>query len=180
MYIGNCNLHVTYRFWREPPNCKLVRSYVLACEFHDVPHIESTFFGSGGGLRKSTERERRDSNSLTLIALTLLIEPVLVTHEFLMFFISFLCLRDIVMMLCLLVSTYLFVRCNNHKCVKTPLWRGDLYLTWLDHVSWCFMFAVMSRSWLILVQVPSLYLWLWEIFTVYAPDLAGHLYRPSS
>ena len=21
----------------------------------------------------------------------------------------------------LLVSTYLFVRCNNHKCVKTPL-----------------------------------------------------------
>ena len=23
------------------------------------------------------------------------------------------------------VSTYLFVRCNNHKCVDKPLWRGS-------------------------------------------------------
>ena len=111
VYRGNCNLHVTHRFWREPPNCKLVRSYVLACEFHDVPHIESTFLDrGGGGLRKSTERERRDSNSLTLIALTLLIEPILVTHEFLMFFISFLCLRDIVMMLCFQLRLLLRLR----------------------------------------------------------------------
>ena len=57
------------------------------------------------------------------------------------------------------------MRCNNHKCVKTPLWRGDLTWSWLDHVTWTFMFVVKSCSWLILVQVPSLYLWLWEFFT---------------
>ena len=65
----------------------------------------------------------------------------------------------------LLVSTYLFVRCNNHKCVKTPLWRGYLTWSWLDLVTWTFMYVVKSCSWLILVQVPSLYLWLWEFFT---------------
>ena len=57
------------------------------------------------------------------------------------------------------------MRCNNHKCVKTPLWRGDLTWSWLDHVTWTLMFVVKSCSWLILVQVPSLYLWLWEFFT---------------
>ena len=66
----------------------------------------------------------------------------------------------------LLVSTYLFVRCNNHKCVNTPLWRGYFTWSWLDHVSWAFMSDVMSCSWLILVQVPSLYHWLWEFFTL--------------
>ena len=34
----------------------------------------------------------------------------------------------------LLVSTYLFVRCNNHKCVERPLWRGQpLTFTWVIH-----------------------------------------------
>ena len=57
------------------------------------------------------------------------------------------------------------MRCNNHKCVKTPLWRGELTWSWLDLVTCWFMFDVKSRSWLILVQVPFLYLWLWEFFT---------------
>ena len=52
------------------------------------------------------------------------------------------------------VSTYSFVRCNNHKCVKTPLWRGDLIWSWLDLLICRFMLDVKSRSWLILVQVP--------------------------
>ena len=58
------------------------------------------------------------------------------------------------------------MRCNNHKCVKTPLWRGYLTWSWLDLVTWTFMYVVKSCSWLILVQVPSLYLWLWEFFKV--------------
>ena len=46
------------------------------------------------------------------------------------------------------------MRCNNHKCVKTPLWRGDLIWSWLDLLICRFMLDVKSRSWLILVQVP--------------------------
>ena len=46
------------------------------------------------------------------------------------------------------------MRCNNHICVKTPLWRGDLIWSWLDLLICRFMLDVKSRSWLILVQVP--------------------------
>ena len=49
---------------------------------------------------------------------------------------------------------------SRHLCEEvTFTW------SWLDHVTCWFMFAVKSRSWLILVLVPSLYLWLWEFFT---------------
>ena len=68
----------------------------------------------------------------------------------------------------LLVSTYLFVRCNNHKCVidlceevtsVVRLWPSCLNVLWTEVVC----------SWLILVQVP-LYLIL-EIPFVFLPFL---------
>ena len=68
------------------------------------------------------------------------------------------------------VSTYLFVRCSNHKCVQHLC--EEVTLTWLllDYLVWRFVFVWTSRSWLILVQVPSLYL-RFEIFHPTPPYL---------
>ena len=47
-----------------------------------------------------------------------------------------------------LVSTYLFVRCNNHKCVTIPLWRGNLTWLPLDHSTWrvCLLWSLARGS----------------------------------
>ena len=48
-------------------------------------------------------------------------------------------------------------------------------LTWLllDHLAWRFVFVLKSCSWLILVQVPSLYLLIWE-FSPHPPSPSSH------
>ena len=66
------------------------------------------------------------------------------------------------------------MRCNNHKCVKTPLWRGDLIWSWLDLLICRFMFDVKSRSWLILVQVPFCTFDCEKFFTPPPPSPSSH------
>ena len=52
----------------------------------------------------------------------------------------------------------------------TPLWRGTMTWLLLDYLFWRFVFVWTSCSWLILVQVPSLYL-RFEIFHPTPPHL---------